>query len=104
MATVTAAISFDRARMSPGDPSSSVPRNAGRLPTEATVDLRVSRRFNPSGVAVEPIFEVFNLFNRANFTDVNNIFGTGAFPSAPLLTYGCPCAQRRPDRRSSASG
>lgn len=78
----------DRARMSPGDPSSSVPRNAGRLPTEATVDLRVSRRFNPSGVAVEPIFEVFNLFNRANFTDVNNVFGTGAFPSAPLPTYG----------------
>ena len=78
----------DRARQSPGDPSSSVPRNAGRLPTEATVDLRVSRRFSRSGIAVEPIFEVFNLFNRANFIDVNNVFGTGAYPSAPLPTYG----------------
>jgi hypothetical protein len=78
----------DRARETPGDPSSSVQRNAGRLPTEATVDLRVSRRFSKNEVVVEPIFEVFNLFNRANFTDVNNVFGTGAYPSAPLPTYG----------------
>ena len=78
----------DRARQTPGDPSSSVERNAGRLPTEAAVDLRVSRRFGKSGLVVEPIFEVFNLFNRANFTDVNNVFGTGAYPSAPLPTYG----------------
>ena len=52
------------------------------------LDLRVSRRFSKNDVVVEPIFEVFNLFNRANFTDVNNVFGTGAYPSAPLPTYG----------------
>jgi hypothetical protein len=78
----------DRARETPADPSSSVERNAGRLPTEASVDLRVSWRFGKNDVVVEPIFEVFNLFNRANFTDVNNVFGTGAYPSAPLPTYG----------------
>jgi hypothetical protein len=78
----------DRARRTPGDPASAVARNAGRLPAEATVDLRVNRRFSMGGFAVEPIFEVFNLFNRTNFTDINNVFGIGAFPSAPLPTYG----------------
>ena len=79
----------DRARRTPGDPASSLPRNAGRFPSESTVDVRVSRRFSVSRtVTVEPIFEVFNLFNRTNFTDVNNVFGVGAYPSAPLSTYG----------------
>jgi hypothetical protein len=78
----------DRARRTPADPASSLPRNAGRLPTEATVDLRISRPFRWSGLTVQPLAEVFNLLNRANFTDVNNVFGTGAFPSAPLPTYG----------------
>jgi hypothetical protein len=59
------------------------------MPSEATVDLRVSRRFALSGgVSVEPMFEVFNLFNRANFTEINNVFGVGAYPQAPLATYG----------------
>jgi hypothetical protein len=39
-------------------------------------------------VSLEPLFEVFNLLNRANFTDVNNIFGVGAYPNAPLPTFG----------------
>ncbi|HEV7922548.1 MAG TPA: hypothetical protein VGR02_17330, partial [Thermoanaerobaculia bacterium] len=40
------------------------------------------------------IFDVFNLFNRTNYTEINNIFGTGAFPNNPLkdaqgrTTYG----------------
>jgi hypothetical protein len=34
------------------------------------VDLRVSKRFNfGRGVSVEPMLELFNLFNRANFVD-----------------------------------
>ena len=57
------------------------------MPSNATVDLRVSRRFGKS-LAIEPIVEVFNLFNRANFIDVNNVFGVGAFPTSPLPTYG----------------
>jgi hypothetical protein len=79
---------LDRARRNPADPASSVLRNAGRMPAEASVDVRVSRAFPLVGKStIEPIFEVFNLFNRVNYTDVNNVFGVGAFPDAPLPTY-----------------
>jgi carboxypeptidase family protein/TonB-dependent receptor-like protein len=79
----------DRARTNPTDPSTSVERNAGNLPTQATIDLRISRRFPLGGRSnVDAIFEIFNLTNRTNYTEVNNIFGTGAFPDSPLPTYG----------------
>ncbi len=79
----------DRARVNLADPSSSVGRNSGTMPHQATVDLRISRRFPLRGtVYVEGLFEVFNLFNRTNFTEINNIFGTGAYPSSPLPTFG----------------
>ena len=79
----------DRARRTPTDPASSIPRNSGTLPTQATVDVRVSRRFPLGGpVSIDGIFEVFNLFNRTNFTDINNIFGIGAYPSSPAATFG----------------
>jgi hypothetical protein len=85
----------DRARRVPTDIGSSVGRNSENLPTQLAVDLRLSKRFRigKSG-AVEPIFEVFNLFNRTNYSEVNNIFGTGAFPDNPArdaagrVTYG----------------
>jgi hypothetical protein len=79
----------DRALRVLGDLSSSVGRDAGTLPKQMTVDLRVSRRM-PLGrrSSIDAIVEVFNLFNRANFTDVNNIFGTGAYPTNPLPTFG----------------
>ena len=79
----------DRARANLADPSSSVGRNSGTMPHQATVDLRISRRFPLRGtVYVEGLFEVFNLFNRTNFTEINNIFGTGAYPSSLLPTFG----------------
>ena len=79
----------DRARRNPADPASALPRNAGRLPREATIDLRVSRRFGFIGrSAIEPMFEVFNLLNRVNYTEVNNVFGAGAFPDDPGPTFG----------------
>ncbi len=79
----------DRARTNPADPASSVGRNTGAMPNQATVDLRVSRRFRLAGkVSVDGIFEVFNLFNRTNYTEINNIFGTGAYPARPLPTFG----------------
>ena len=31
---------------------------------------------------------MFNLFNRTNYTEINNIFGTGAYPTSPLPTFG----------------
>jgi hypothetical protein len=79
----------DRARANPTDPSSAVGRNSATLPGQATVDLRVSRRFAVGGtVRLDGIFEVFNLFNRTNYTEINNVFGTGAYPADPLPTFG----------------
>lgn len=78
----------DRARRDPTAPSTSVTRNSGTLPMQASVDLRVTRRWRQEPVAVDGIFEVFNLFNRANFTELNNVFGTGAYPANALPTFG----------------
>ena len=84
----------DRARRDSTSEASSVGRNSGTMPGQAVVDLRVSRRFsfgNP--VTVEPIFEVFNLFNRTNYIETNNlspafIWGTGPYPASPLPAFG----------------
>ena len=78
----------DRARRDPATQASSVGRNAGQMPKQASVDLRVSRRFPVGRMKVDGMFEVFNLFNRTNYTDVSNIFGTGAYPNNPLPDFG----------------
>ena len=77
----------DRARETLSDIATSVYRNAGMLPSQAIVDLRVARRFRVGRLNVDGIFEVFNLFNRSNFTAVNNVFGTGSYPSGPSPTF-----------------
>ena len=79
----------DRARQNPASEASSIRRNTGAMPYQANVDVRVSRRFRLSGkAALEGLFEVFNLLNRTNFVEINNIFGTGAYPTSPLATFG----------------
>ena len=85
----------DRARSNPASSSSAVRRNSERLPAHVTADMRLARPIRISNrVTVTPMLEVFNLFNRTNFSEVNNIFGTGAFPSEPQrdangrVTYG----------------
>ena len=84
----------DRARRDLTSEASSVGRNSGTMPGQAMVDLRVSRRFAfGSPVTVEPIFEVFNLFNRTNYVETNNlssafIWGTGPYPTSPLPAFG----------------
>ena len=78
----------DRARATLSDIATSVYRNAGVLPSQANVDLRVARRFRVRRMNVDGIFEVFNLFNRSNFTAVNNVFGTGSYPSNQAATFG----------------
>ena len=85
----------DRARVNPVDPATAVGRNSERLPWQSTVDLRASRAIQLSArVTLTPMIEVFNLFNRTNFSEVNNVFGTGAFPTDPArdasgrTTYG----------------
>jgi len=85
----------DRARRNPADPSSSVGRNSGILPSQLTVDVRLSKRFGLGGRAgLEVIAEAFNLFDRVNYSEINNIFGAGSFPGQPQrdaqgrVTYG----------------
>jgi hypothetical protein len=71
------------------DIGTSVQRNSGTLPFQATVDLRLMRRFGAGArVRIDGIFEIFNLFNRTNYTAINNVFGSGSYPSTPLPTFG----------------
>ena len=78
----------DRARTTAADIATSVRRNAATLPMQATVDLRLARRFQAGRIHVDGIVEVFNVFNRSNYTAVNNVFGTGSYPASPVSTFG----------------
>jgi len=84
----------DRARTNLADPSTSVLRNSQTMKNQVIVDTRLSKRFTFGGFSVDGIVDVFNLLNRTNYTEINNIFGTGAFPSVPQkdaqgrVTYG----------------
>jgi hypothetical protein len=85
----------DRARRDPRDPASRVGRNSERLPGTATLDARLSRRVPLSRrLALDLVVEAFNLTNRVNYSEVNNVFGPGAFPDEPQrdpagrVTYG----------------
>ena len=79
----------DRARAGIDDPTTRAQRNNGTLPSQAVVDLRLSRRFAlENRASVDAMVEVFNLFNRTNFIDVNNIFGVGSYPNSPSPTFG----------------
>ncbi|MBV9497591.1 MAG: TonB-dependent receptor [Acidobacteria bacterium] len=85
----------DRARTNPADPNTAVKRNSETMASQVNVDARISKRFNfGSSYGFEAIFDVFNLFNKTNYTEINNIFGTGAFPGTPVrdsqgrATYG----------------
>ena len=85
----------DRARRDPASEASSVGRNSETMDEQIIVDLRLSKRFRlGSRVSFDLIAEAFNLFNRANFSEINSIFGRGAFPASPQtdprgrVTYG----------------
>jgi hypothetical protein len=85
----------DRARRDPADPASRVTRNGERLPGTATVDARLARRFALSrSTSLELLVEAFNLFDRVSYSEVNNVFGPGAYPDEPQVdaagrvTYG----------------
>jgi hypothetical protein len=85
----------DRARRNPADPGTSVGRNSGTMKGQFNVDARLSKRFGMGRRAnLEAIVEAFNLFDRTNFSEINNVFGVGAFPDNPQrdsqgrVTYG----------------
>jgi hypothetical protein len=70
-----------------------LPRNAYLLPKTTNVDLRVARAFPHIGTrSVEGILDVFNLFNRLNYTSVNTLMYTvGGTVAAPTLTSNPTC-------------
>jgi hypothetical protein len=59
-------------------------RNTGKGPDFLSFDARLAKSFQigDGPTEVEAIFEVFNLFNRVNFSGVNTIVGT-----TPLTTH-----------------
>jgi len=76
----------DRARTNPADPSTAVRRNSETMDDQFNIDTRLSKRFGLGGdFAIEAIFDVFNLLDRVNYTEINNIFGAGAFPGTPTV-------------------
>jgi hypothetical protein len=66
---------FDRNQN--GDPLSDRPAGVGRnsrsLPAFFDVELRIARQIHVRRAAIEGIVEVFNLFNRKNVLEVNNV-------------------------------
>ena len=79
----------DRPRRDTKDPSTSIGRNAERLPAQYTVDLRVAKRVGLGRRArLDLMVDVFNLLNRTNYADVDRIFGPGPYPDNPKPTYG----------------
>jgi hypothetical protein len=85
----------DRARTKPADGATSVGRNSETMKGQFIVDARLSRRFKlGSKLALEGIVEAFNLLDRTNYSEINNIFGRGVFPTSPQkdaqgrVTYG----------------
>jgi hypothetical protein len=78
----------DRARRVFADPATSVPRNSDRLPAQVSLDVRVSRPIGAGPLEIEPILEIFNVFNRTNFVEVQNVFGVGSYPDQPAPTFG----------------
>jgi hypothetical protein len=85
----------DRARTNPADPSTSVRRNSETMKGQFNVDARLSKRFVfNNSFGLEAMIDVFNVLNKTNYTEINNIFGAGAFPTNPVkdaagrVTYG----------------
>ncbi len=79
----------DRARTNPADPATAVGRNSETMNSQFIVDVRLSKRFGLGrGFGIEGIVDVFNLLDRTNYTEINNIFGRGAYPDTPAAGYG----------------
>jgi Carboxypeptidase regulatory-like domain/TonB dependent receptor len=71
-----------------------VGRNTGRGFDFASLDLRVSRRIRLSEqLNLDVLAEGFNVFNRANLSIPNNVFGNGV---GPLPAFGQPTAASDP--------
>jgi hypothetical protein len=68
-------------------------RNVFTGPGFASVDVRISRLLRISErLNVEIIAEAFNVFNRFNIQDINDIYGRATFDQQPLPTFRTPTA------------
>ena len=68
--------SADRPRLVETDAATSISRNTGLMPATSSVDVRVAKRVALGARArLDLMFEMFNLFNRTNYTQVDNICG-----------------------------
>jgi hypothetical protein len=79
----------DRPWRVPEDLTTRIGRNAGMLPAQFTVDLRVAKTVVLGGRAkLNLMLEMFNLLNRTNYTEANAVFGRGSFPDNPNASFG----------------
>jgi hypothetical protein len=66
-----------------------IPRNAGTGFDFLNLNLRLSREFRiGESVRLNALAESFNSLNRVNGVALNGTFGPGAYPAAPLPTFG----------------
>ena len=78
----------------PADRSNGLGRNSETTPNVYNLDMRVSRTFHlGSGVNVEGIIEVFNVFNHYNVSKVQNFRNVPVLVGATPPAYGTPIVQ-----------
>ena len=66
-----------------------IERNAGTGSDFFSLSARLSRAFQVAGrVELEAVVEAFNLTNRRNTVTRNTNFGSGAYPTNPLSSFG----------------
>jgi hypothetical protein len=69
-----------------------IDRNAGDGTAFVALNVRVSRAFRIGRAMVEGLVEGFNITNRTNVLARNSVWGTGAYPTNPLPTFGTVAA------------
>jgi hypothetical protein len=75
-------------------------RNSFRTPSQTQIDASLSRRFRiTERFTAEARAEVFNLINRNNFIEVNNVYGEGPTPRPTFLQPIAGVARTDPSRQ-----
>lgn len=66
-------------------------RNTYALDSNSQVDLRISKSVKLHGRnEIQVLVDGFNIFNTVNFSSYNMTWGSGAYPSTPVATFGQP--------------
>jgi hypothetical protein len=80
---------WDRPWRVKNDLTTRIGRNTGLLSGTSSVDLRVAKQLVlHRRVKLDLMVEMFNLLNHTNYTQVDSVFGQGAYPAEPLPTFG----------------